>query len=114
MRTPWFDKLDRADDWLAAVSGTVRRRVMAVGVSNWNYAHDSDIPGITAQRARASRLLARAASRREAEVRRLVATAPVPAAEHVVRTRLRDRSEDRTARALARYRDPRPLGRASR
>lgn len=98
MSTPWFDKLDRADDWLAKVTSSVRHRVMDAGHARWN------APANVQARERAARLTQRAHARREAEVARLVRTAPVPAAEGIVRTRLRDRSEDRTARTLSRHR----------
>ncbi len=103
MSTPWFDKLDRADDWLAKVSRAVGRRVMAAGPGNWN--RD---PCCDQARERSANLLVRAAKRRDREIASTLAAArtvyPAPAAEGIVRTRLRDRSEVRTSRTLARYR----------
>jgi hypothetical protein len=104
-----FDRLDRADDWLALVTSSVRHRVMRAGQRAWN-SPENRVP-----RERAARMSQRAHDRREAEVTRLAGSSPV--AERVVRTHLRDRSEDRVDRILARAaqsRDSRPLGRATR
>lgn len=89
--TPWFDKLDRADDFLAAVVGSVNARVRAVGSDAWNYGPEHD-----QARVRAVRILVRAVNRREREIRHLVAASPVPAPDSVVRARLRARSEARS------------------
>jgi hypothetical protein len=104
-----FSRLDAADNFLAAVAGSIRRRVMSAGTGSWNHA-----PEYSQARSRAAGILARAVRHREREVARLVASAPVPAAEGIVRARLHANAEARTSRALARYRDPSPLGRASR
>lgn len=104
-----FGGLDRADDWLSTVARAFARRVAAAeSVDAWNHGPEHD-----RTRGRAVRLLDRAYSRREREVSRLVASPPIPAAERIVRTRLRDRAEDRSRRAPG-NRDPHPLGRASR
>lgn len=107
--TPWFDKLDRADDFLSAVVGAVNRRARAAGGTDaWIHG-----PQHREARERAARLLVRASGRVDREAARLARTAPVPAAEGIVRARLHARSEDRTARERA-ARNPRPLGRAAR
>jgi hypothetical protein len=101
-----FSRLDRADDWLAAVTGSIRRRVMSAGPGDW-----SRSPEFARSRQRANSLMQRAAVRVGREVRHLADTRQVPD-ERVSLARLRDRSEDRTARALARYQ--RPASRAAR
>lgn len=105
MSTPWFDKLDRADDWLAKVTSSVRHRVMDAGHARWN------APANAQARERAARLTQRAHARVGTEVRTLAEAGVRPLD---TMTRLRDRAEDRAARTLARYRNPRPSGRATR
>jgi hypothetical protein len=88
-----FSRLDRADDWLARVGHVIRVRVMSAGVGNWNYS-----PGYAQARQRAARVLARAADRRDREVRALHSAAVPPG---VTRARLHRRSDDRIGAALA-------------
>lgn len=88
-----FDRLDRADNYLAAVIRTIDRR---------------RAPRDSVVRGREASMLVRAVKHRDRIAADLV-RAGMP--EGVVATRLRDRAEDRAARARA-ARDPRPLGRA--
>ena len=91
-----YSRLDSADDFLAAVSRWVGRRVMRAGVGNWN--RD---PALREIRERSARMLDRAAARRVREQDALVRSG-VP--DGAVSARLRANSEARTSRALARYR----------
>ena len=91
-----FSRLDSADNFLAAVSRWVGRRVMSAGAGNWN--HD---PAQRETRERSARMLARAAGRRIREQDALIRSGVPDAA---VGARLRANSETRTSRVLARYR----------
>lgn len=97
-----FDRLDAADSHMGRVLDQIRRRAAASGLDAWN-----NDPALRQARERSVRLLVRAVNRRDREEANLV-NAGVP--EGVVHTRLRDRAEDRYARAV---RDSRPAGRAA-
>lgn len=97
--------MDRAQDFVFAVTGSIRRRVTAAGTDAWNYG-----PLHRQARERSAGLLARAVNRVDREAAALH-RAGMP--EGVTRTRLRDRAGDRAARERA-ARNPHPLGRATR
>ena len=61
-----FERAERADRWLAAVSDWIYDRTHAIGIDAWNFD-----PAQRESRERACRLLARAVSRREQEIVRL-------------------------------------------
>jgi hypothetical protein len=101
-----FSRLDRAENWLAAVSRSfITRAARAGSVDAWNYA-----PEHARSRERGARLLARSANRLDREVSALHA-AGVP--QGVTRARLRDRAFARDAASRA-ARTQAPLTRASR
>lgn len=99
-----FSRLDRAQDWLAAVTGSIRRRTASAGQAAWN--------GGAARRRERERclgLLVRATNRVDREVGHLVRTGQLPD-EGIARARLHVRAVNRDARERASS----PLGRASR
>jgi hypothetical protein len=93
MSTSRFDRLDRADVFFYQVARWIGNRAATVGLDAWKNG-----PEHRQSRERAAGLLNRGARRIEREA---VALERDGVPEGVIRTRLRDRNEDRAARSRA-------------
>jgi hypothetical protein len=89
-----FSALDRADDFVYAVGRWIGNRAAAVGLGAWNTA-----PEHAPQRARAARLMDRAALRVGAEVRRLEERGGTDHRDSIAHLHKRNQARDLASRA---------------